>query len=99
MRLPSDREVSVGELISIAESLALEAFSMDSLDEAEEVITNILRENGWDEDKGPYTEEDTIAVLGLLQPIAKEIWGALATRFAELKPRIKAFVEMKTKGR
>lgn len=80
VELPSGREISVKHLVDAAEMLAVEAFRLENIDEAEESVREQLESEFFS--LGGTEEQleinDVNAVLEIVRPAAEELGGALA---------------------
>lgn len=95
MKLPSGREISTESLADVAEMFAIESFHQENIDEAEETVTDNLRDQFFSLSgtESPFDDNDIVAIMGVVRPVADEVGGALSVKMDEYRPRIKTMIE------
>lgn len=88
MKLPSGREISIDGLADLAEMFATEIFHQENTDEAEETITEWLRDSCFSLSgtEPPFNDDDIVAAMNVVRPVAEEISGELAAVLDKYTP-------------
>ncbi len=97
MKLPSGREISTESLADVVEMLARKSFNLENDDEADEEIAESLEDSCFSlsSTELPFSNDDAMAVVSFVKPIAEDISGALAAKMDEYILLIRGMVEGK----